>query len=381
MDFAWSEEQTALRQEVIRFAQNELNTTLIERDAEGVFNAEGWRQCARFGIQGLLIPEEYGGGGADILTTIATLEGLGYGCKDNGLLFSINAHMWTCALPILTFGSEEQKRRFLPGLCQGDYIGGNSMSEPNSGSDAYSLRTTAEKRGDTYYLNGSKTFSTNAPIADVLVVFATLDRDAGARGISAFLVEKGFSGFSVGQKIGKMGIRTSPWSEVFLDNCAVPAENLLGREGAGVAIFSHSMEWERGFILASAIGSMERQLETCIRYARERKQFGKPIGKFQSVANKIVDMKMRLETARALLYQAAWKKQIGKPIYMEAAMVKLCISESWVQNCLDAIQIHGGYGYTTEYELERELRDAIGSRIYSGTSEIQRQIIAQFMRL
>lgn len=381
MDFAWSQEQIALRQAAVKFAHNELNADLIAHDRDEVFNREGWRRCAEFGIQGLPIPEAYGGVGADVLTTVCALEGLGYGCRDNGLLFSLNAHLWTCAMPILTFGTEAQKQRFLPRLCSGEWIGGNSMSEPDSGSDAYAMRTTATRQGETYVLRGSKTWSTNAPVADVLVVFATLDPALGARGVSAFLVEKGTPGFTISRRIEKMGVRTSPMAEIFLEECLVSAENRLGKEGAGVAIFSHSMEWERGFILASAIGAMERQLERCIRYARERQQFGKPIGKFQAISNKIVDMKLRLESARALLYQAAWKKQSGKAIYMEAAMVKLAISEAWVQNCLDAIQIHGGYGYSTEFELERELRDAVGSRIYSGTSEIQRQIIAQFLRL
>lgn len=381
MDFSWSKEQKQLRQEIVRFAQNELNNDLIENDKEEVFNRKGWTQCAQFGIQGLPIPEQYGGSETDLLTTVYLLESLGYGCKDNGLVFSINAHLWTCSMPILTFGTEEQKQKYLPKLCNGELIGGNAMTEPNSGSDAYSLRTTAVRDGDYYVLNGSKTFSTNAPVADVVIVFATEDVEKGAGGISAFLVETDVEGLSIGRKIEKMGNRTSPMAELFFEDCKIPVENRLGREGAGMSIFAHSMEWERGFILASAIGSMERQLKATIRYARQRKQFGQSISKFQLVSSKIVDMKIRLETARNLLYKAAWQKQNGKSIFMEAAMVKLLISESWVQSCLDAIQVHGGYGYMTEYELERELRDAMGSRLYSGTSEIQRQIIAQFLRL
>lgn len=381
MDFSWNEEQRQLRKETIRFAQNKLNNELIEQDKEQVFDRAEWQACAEFGIHGLPIPEEYGGVGADILTTVYALEALGYGAKNNGLIFSINAHIWTCSTPILTFGNEEQKQKYLPKLCSGEFVGGNSISEPDSGSDAYALRTTAEKQGDNYVLNGSKTFSTNAPEADVLVVFATLDRELGARGVTAFLVEKDTPGMTIGRKLEKMGVRTSPMGEIFFDNCVVPAGNRLGQEGAGVAIFSHSMEWERGFILASAIGTMERIIETCVKYARRRKQFGQPISKFQLVSSKIVDMKMRLETARLLQYRTAWRKAQGKSVLMDAAMTKLCISEAWVQTCLDAIQIFGGYGYMTEFELERELRDALGSKIYSGTSEIQRQIIGQFMRL
>jgi len=381
VDFSWTQEQTEFRQTITKFAQKELNNDLIEHDKEGTFNQEGWEKCGEFGIHGLPIPQEYGGIGADPLTTVYALESLGYGCKDNGLVFSINAHMWTCEIPIFTFGTEEQKRKYLPKLCKGKIIGGNAMTEPNSGSDAYSLRTIAEKKGDRYLLNGSKIFVTNGTIADVMLIFASVDRSKGVYGITGFLVEKDFPGLSVSRKIEKMGIRTSPMAEVFLDNCEVPVENCLGKEGAGFIIFSRSMEWERSCILASAIGSMERQLENCIQYARQRKQFGQSIGKFQLVASKIVDMKVRLETARSLLYKVGWLREKGKSVLMEAAMAKLHISECWVASCLDAIQIHGGYGYTTEYELERELRDAIGSKLYSGTSEIQRLIIAKFMGL
>jgi len=312
---------------------------------------------------------------------VGVLESLGYGCKDNGLVFSINAHMWTAAIPIQDFGTDAQKRRWLPGLCNGSLIGGNAMSEPGSGSDAYSLRTTAEKRGDRYVLNGSKTFVSNGPIADLIIVFAVTDKQKGANGISVFVVPKGTKGFSVARELDKMGLKTSPRAELFFEDCEVPAENRLGKEGAGQTLFTHSMTWERGCILASAVGSMERLLEMSIRYARERKQFGQPIGKFQLVATKIVDMKLRLETARALLYHAAWLRSRGKSIFLEAAMAKLHISESWVATAQDALQVFGGYGYMQEYEVERELRDALGSRLYSGTSEIQRTIIAPLLGL
>ena len=255
------------------------------------------------------------------------------------------------------------------------------MTESGSGSDAYGLATTAERKGNKYLLSGGKMFVTNGPIADVVVVFATLDRAKGARGITAFLVEKDFPGLSVIRKVEKMGLRTASMGELALKNCEVPAENRLGKEGAGIAIFTHSMEWERSCIVAGAVGAMERQLEDCIRYARKRQQFGKPIGKFQLVASKIVDMKIRLETAKTLLYKVGWLKKEGRAVLMESAMAKLYISESWVQSCLDAIQIHGGYGYLTEFEVERELRDALGSKLYSGTSEIKRLIISQCLGL
>jgi len=381
MDFDLSEEQRKIKEEIVRFAQNELNGDLIDRDREGVFSREAWNKCAGMGIQGLPFPPEHGGSGADVVTTTVAMEGLGYGCRDNGLIFAINAQMWSVQMPIWQFGSEEQKGKYLTRLCRGEWIGAHCMTEPNSGSDAFSLSSTAERRGDTYVLNGSKTFATNAPMADVFLVFAKTDRTKGFMGISAFLLERGLRGLRVNREISKMGLKTAPMAEVVFEDCAVPAENRLGPEGAGSRLFNSSMEWERACLLAAYSGAMERQLEACVRYARERRQFQRPIGKFQAVANKIVDMKVRLETARLLLYKVAWMKQNRKDVALEAAMAKLYLSECWVLSSLDAIQIHGGYGYTTEFEMERELRDAISSRIYSGTSEIQKNIIAFNMQL
>lgn len=255
------------------------------------------------------------------------------------------------------------------------------MSEPDSGSDAYALRTKAKRKGDGYVLDGSKTFVTNAPVADVTLVFANANPERGMWGISAFMVDKGTPGLQIGAPITKMGLRTSPMAEVFLRDCYVPEENRLGAEGVGAKIFDHSMEWERACILACQIGAMERQLERTIAYARERKQFGQAIGKFQSVANRIVDMKVRLETARMILYKVAWLKKEGKQAKMEAALAKLYLGEAYVQSSLDAIRVHGGYGYMTEFEIERGLRDAVGGTLYSGTSDIQRNIIARLMGL
>lgn len=379
MDFAWSDQQRELLDAVGRFASQQLNYSMIENDRDSVFNHDAWKKCGAFGIQGLLVPAQYGGLGTDPLTAVAALERLAYSCRDNGLLFSINAHMWTAITPLVYGGSEAQKKKYLPGLCDGTLIGGNAMSEPNSGSDAFSLATTAIKKGSKYILNGSKIFVTNGPIADLLVVFATLDKARGPNAISAFLLEKGSPGMNVARKLEKMGLRTSPMAEIFFEDCEVPEENLLGNEGTGTSQFSWAMTWERGCILASAVGSMQRSLERCVRYAKERRQFGQPIGKFQLVASKIVDMKLRVESARHMLYHCAWLRGQGKSAYLEAAMTKLHISDCWIKCCEDAIQIHGGYGYMTEYELERELRDAIGSRLYSGTSEMQRNIIASLL--
>ena len=380
MDFAWNEEQAAFRKEVLRFAREELKDDVIARDHNEEFSRPLWEKCAKFGIQGLPIPVEYGGGGADILTTVCALEALGYGCHDNGLLFSINAHMWSSEIPIWNFGTEEQKRKYLPGLVSGG-LGLHAMTEPGSGSDAYSLKTRAERKGDRYILNGSKTFSSNAPNADVTIVFANLDPSRGPNGVTAFLVDKGTPGFTVGRKLHKMGLRTSPMAELALQDCEIPVENLLGKEFGGQAVFTSSMEWERICILASHLGAMQRIMETCVKYARERKQFGEPIGKFPAISNKIAEMDIRLETGRLALYKAAWMKSQGRHPLREASIAKVYVSEACVQSCLDAIQLHGGYGYMTECELERELRDAVAGTIYSGTSEIHRVIIANMLGL
>lgn len=381
MDFSLSDDQLALKASVIKFANKELNNNLRERERVGEFPLDAWRACARFGIQGLPIPKEFGGIGADILTTVVAMEGLGYGCRDNGLIFGLNAQMWSIELPLLKFGTLRQQRAYLPGLVSGDLIGIHAMTEAGSGSDAFSMRTRAERHGDHYLINGSKMYITNAPVADVIIIFATLKPGSGLSETSAFLVEKGTPGFTVSHSYDKMGLRTSPMGEVILTDCEIPAENLLGNEGAGMAIFNSSMEWERSCILASAVGAMQRQLETCVNYARTRQQFGQPIGKFQSISNKIADMYLRLEAARLLIYRVAWLKQQDKSAMAEAAAAKIFTSEAWIRSSLDAIQIHGAYGYMTESEIERDLRDSVAGTIYSGTSEVQRVIIASVLGL
>jgi hypothetical protein len=327
------------------------------------------------------IPKEYGGQDADPITTIAMMEGLGYGGLDQGLLFSINAHMWATSIPLFKYGTTEQKKKYLPGLCDGSLIGANGASEPTAGSDVFSMQTRVRKDGSDYVLNGRKIFVTNAPVADLFTLYATLDPQLGAAGICAFIVEKNTEGLSVGTKKDKMGLRTALMAEVAVENCRLPGRTLLGREGRGAQVFSCSMGWERACILATCLGTMRRQLERCIEHARRRKQFGQPIGKFQSVANRIVDMKLRYETARLLIYKVGWLMQGNKSADMDAAMTKLYVSESFVKSCLDAIQIHGGAGFLTELEFEREMRDSVGSTLYSGTSEIQRNIIARGLRI
>src|SRR6267143_1219730 len=381
MNFELTPEQQTLQKAAIKFARSELNTDMVARDAQQVFTRDGLQKCASFGVQGMPIPKEYGGSGADPITTIAMMEGLGYGGSDQGLLFSINAHMWTNSIPLLKYGTAEQKQKYLPGLCDGSLIGANGASEPNAGSDIFSMQTHVTKNGSDYVLDGRKVFVTNAPIADLFVVYGTLDPKLGASGICGFILEKGTPGLSVGQKKDKMGLRTALMAELVLENCRVPATALLGREGRGAEVFNCSMAWERACILATCLGTMRRQLERCVDYARARKQFGRQIGKFQSVANRIVDMKLRYETARLLIYKVGWLMQQNASADMDAAMAKLFVSESFVKSCLDAVEIHGGSGFMTELELEREMRDSVGSTLYSGTSEIQRNIIARGLRI
>jgi alkylation response protein AidB-like acyl-CoA dehydrogenase len=377
MDFELTDEQRELQDAAIQFARAELNDDLVARDANETFSHAGWKRCAEFGVLRLPIPEEFGGSGGDPITTIAVMEGLGYGCRDQGLLFSINAHLWTNSIPILKYGTPEQIEKYLPRLCDGSLIGANGASEPAAGSDIFSMRCRAVRDGDAYVLNGSKIWVTNAPVADLFVVYATLDPKRGVLGICGFIIEKGAPGLSVGGKLDKMGLRTSPMAEIYFKDCRVPASALLGREGFGAEVFNCSMAWERASILATCVGTMRRQLERCVEFAQTRKQFGQSIGKFQSVANRIVDMKVRYETARLLLYKVGWLMQRGKNSDADSALAKLFISESFLSSCLDAVQVHGTMGYMREMEFERELRDAVGSRLYSGTSEIQRNIIAK----
>jgi alkylation response protein AidB-like acyl-CoA dehydrogenase len=381
MDFSFTAEQLEHRRRVVTFAQESLGKDMLLRDKNSVFSHELWKKCADFGIQGAAFPKKFGGGDLDIVSTMLLMEGLGYGCKDSGLLFAMNGQMWTVQMPIMRFGTDAQREKYLPRLCRGESIGAHGMSEPGSGSDAFGLTTTARREDDHYILNGSKIFSTNAPEADVFLVFATVDKGKGFLGVTAFILERDFPGLRVGPIIDKMGLRTAHMAEIFFENCRVPLESRLGREGNGAAIFDDAIEWERSCILASLIGSMERQLEVCVAHAKSRKQFGKPIGKFQAVANRLVDMKVRMETARLILYRVAWMKNTRNKATMDAAIAKLYVSEAWVKSCLDAVQIHGGYGYTTDLEIERDLRDSVASTLYSGTSEIQKNIIARFMGL
>jgi len=381
VDFSLTDEQRELTEAATEFARRKLNGDLAKREDAGEFPRDAWLACAEFGIQGLPVPAELGGAGADAVTTALVMEALGYGCHDNGLLFSLNAQLWSIELPLVTFGTPEQHQAYLPGLISGEIIGGHAMTEPGSGSDALHMRTRAERRGDHYVLNGAKQFITNAPVADVLLVYAAVEGGSGLAGLSAFLVDAATPGLEISSGFEKMGLRTSPMGEIALTDCVVPAASRLGPEGAGMGIFNSSMEWERSCLFASAVGAMRRQLDACVAYARTREQFGQPIGKFQAVAGKLADMYVRLEAARLLIYRVAWLKQQGRSAPAEAAAAKLFTSEAWVRTSQDAIQTHGAFGYMKESGIERDLRDAVASTIYSGTSEIQRVVLARMLGL
>ena len=382
MDFELTSQQDELIDAIGRFARHELDYDVAELDAAQAFPVDAWRKCAAFGIQGLPVPEEYGGSGADTLTIALALEALGRACRDNGLLFAIHAHLWACQHPLLRFGSEAQKRAYLPGLADGSLIAAHGMSEPDSGSDAFAMASKATKQPDgSYRLNGSKTFVSNAPVADVFLVFARTGGSAEFPRLTAFLLERGDAGLWVGPAMRKMGLRTAPMAELAFDDCVLAPERVLGAPGAGARIFTEAMGRERGLILASAVGVMQRQVDETVAYARSREQYGQPIGRFQAVSHRIVDMRLRLETARLLLYRLAWRMDQGGDHAADSALVKLHVSEALLQTSLDALQIHGGYGYMEQPGIERDVRDAVGARLYSGTSDIMRNIVAREMGL
>ena len=381
MNFEITPEQLELRAAVRVFAREELNHDLEQRDQDGTFPRDCWQKCADFGLLGLPVPVEFGGQGQDLVTTTIAMEALGWGCRDNGLVFSLNAQMWAVQMPLAHYGSDEQKREWLPRLVSGKSLGAHAITEPGAGSDVFSLTTKAERRNDGYVLNGQKTFSTNAPVADLALAFAYLQREGQSPALTAFLVPRGTSGVTFGRPISKMGLRTSPMGEVIFEDCFVPDGARLGPEGAGMRIFNSAMEWERACIFAGHLGAMERLLDDCIAYAKQRRQFGQPIAKFESVADKIADMKVAIEAGRWLLYKVGWLADQGRSAVLEAAMAKLFVSEMHNQAALDALQLYGGYGYMKEYPIEREVRDALSGTLYSGTSEMQRKIIARCLGL
>jgi alkylation response protein AidB-like acyl-CoA dehydrogenase len=382
MDFALTEEQEFLRQDIRDFAASELSDNVIDRDHRGEFSRELWRRSASKGLTGLPAPEEYGGAGLDPLTVAIVMEALGYGCPDGGHVFSLGGHNGTCIIPITKYGSEEQKQRYLPRLCTGELIGANGMTELRSGSDAYAMTTTAEACDGGFRINGGKMFITNSSVANLIVVYALTDeRKRFFGGITAFLVDTDTPGFTAAQTFEKMGLRTAPVGELVFDDMFVPESAVLGRIGAGAMIFGTVLDYERTCLFASHTGQAEKVLETAAAYARTRKQTGKPIGSYQAISHRLAELKTRLEAARLLVYRAAWMIDRDRNVNVHAAMAKNFMAETLIACSMAAVHTLGGYGYMTEYEVERTLRDAVSAPIYSGTTEIQNNIIARSLGL
>ncbi|GFO68489.1 butyryl-CoA dehydrogenase [Geomonas limicola] len=379
MDFSFTDTQLLQRESIVDFARRELNDQVRENDQAGVFPLENWRKCAEMGMISLLTPEAYGGLGEDLVTTVHSLEALSYGCEDSGLVHAIVTQL-CCIVLLNLYGSAPQKDKYLARLSSGELIAAQSITEPDAGSDVLSMRTRLEGNGVGWLLSGGKVFISNGPLADLIIVFARCGSGKSAFGeISCFLVEKSAPGYSMGKPLQKMGLRTLQNCEMFFDSVCVTEELQLGKSGHGMFIFNEGIEWERALMTAAHLGTLERILEKSIAYVKTRKQFGKEIGKNQSVSNKIGTMKLNLELGRLILYKMAWLKDQGKRATLEASLGKLFVSESLKSACLDAIQVHGGYGYMQECDLERDLRDSVAATIYSGTSEMQRNIIARML--
>lgn len=381
MDFAWTPLQRELYAETLSFAQG-LSATL-DRKRPRPFGPAEWGAVGRHGLLGLCLARAYGGMELDAVTTARVIEAFGRGCEDFGLVFSACAHLLACAKPIAEHGHDELKDRVLAPLGTGELIGANAITEAEAGSDVFSLKTRYRAEGDEVYLDGVKSYVSNGPVADIFLVYATEDPKWGHMGVSAFVVERDRPGLKVGEPFDKMGLSTSPVSSIYLEECRIPAANRVGGRGTGAKVFSSSMVWERTCLFAGYLGAMERQLERTVEHVRQRRQFGKRLSRHQAVAHRVADMKVRLETARMMLYRACWEKDRdpSKASNLWVSMAKLVVSEAAVQTSLDAIHLHGGLGIVTECGLERDLRDAIPSRIFSGTSEIQRDLIAAGMGL
>lgn len=369
-------------EDAVKALSARLNTQLIDFDNRGCFPEQKWKIIADCGLLGVSTSAQYGGLGKDILTTMSLLQALGYTCEDSGLNFTVGSQIVSAIVPLHSFATKEQQTKYLPKLVNGHLIGAHAITEPDTGSDAYAMKTLARRHGDGYLLNGSKTFVTSGPIADVFIVYALSDPKKGIfGGISAFIVEKQTAGFSLGKPIDKMGLRTSPFCELFFDECDVPASQLLGKEGSGYRILEQVITWEILCFAAIQIGEMEKLIEKCIGYSKSREQFGQSINKFQAVSHKIVDMKIGLEAAKAIAYRTASLYLQGQDYKMDVAISKVLTSEHYVNVALNAVQIFGAYGYTKSYGVEAYLRDSIAAKIYSGSSEIQRNMIAALLGL
>jgi len=377
----WNEEQRELRRGLARWGEA-LSAKHLEWDERAEFPRAKWGSVRECGVLRLPFPREHGGLDQDLTTTMYVLEELGYRCEDGGLNFAITTHMVGVGIPLLRFGTDEQRGRYLSGVVEGERLGGHAITEPDSGSDAFAMRTTAVRDGACYVLNGRKTFTSNGPAGDLFVVYAMTNKQAGALGgVSAFLVPRDAPGFTTGPAIKKMGLRSAPMCDLVFEDCRIPAANLIAREGMGFAILDHVMKWEILCSFIVSVGEMQRRLEKCVSYAKTRKQFGQAIGSFQAIAHKLVDMRIGVEVSREALYRAGHKVQLNENATVDVAIAKLLASEHNRSSALEAIQIFGGYGYMTEYGLEKELRNAVAGTIYSGTSETQRNRIARMMGL
>ncbi len=381
MDFDWSPDDLDLFSRVREFARRELRDGVQQRDHDGMFGRREWLACGAQGLLGLPIPREYGGAGHGCLTTARIMEVLGESCLDRGLLFSAAAHTFACLVPIWRYAVPALRAECLPRLCSGEWIGANAMTEREAGSDIAALRTTAVPHGEGYRIDGEKVMVSNAPVADIFVVYAMTDRALGSLGISAFIVRRGTPGLAIDPAIRTIGLRTAPVSRITLAGCVVPADHRLGGDGSGKAAFDVSMTWERLCLFGIWLGLMQAQLDQAIAYARERRQFGRPIGKNQAVSHRIADMKLRLESARWLLYRACWLHDRDRSAAMDASLAKLAVSEAAVQSSLDVVHLHGAAGVMADLGLEQGLRDAIPGTIYSGTSEMHREIVARSLGL
>jgi alkylation response protein AidB-like acyl-CoA dehydrogenase len=380
MDFALTEEQLMFKEQVLRFARQEIAPRAQENDLNSRFDRESWRKLGEFGILGLHFPEELGGGGSDVVTTVVAAEALGEAGVDGGLMLSYGAHTYLCADTIFSHGTDAQRKKYIPKLAKGEWVGCMGLTEPSAGSDVASIRTRALRDGDSWVLNGSKMFITNGSIADVAVVYAKTDPSSGQTGMSAFIVEKGTPGFSAGRSLIKMGVRTSPTSELIFEDCRIPAENLLGMENNGFLMAMQTVEWDRSALLAPFVGGVQFVIDRCTRYAQERYQFGRPIAEFQAVRHKLADLKIFLEAARSLVYRIAWCKDQGRPLnHLEAAVAKLFVGDWSLKPANDALQVMGGYGYCHEYDVERFFRDSRLAPIGGGTSDIQKVLISRLM--
>ncbi|MDZ3954987.1 acyl-CoA dehydrogenase AcdA [Bacillus thuringiensis] len=377
MHFKLSEEHEMIRKMVRDFSKNEVAPTAAERDEEERFDRELFDQMAELGLTGIPWPEEYGGIGSDYLAYVIAIEELSRVCASTGV--TLSAHTSLAGWPIFKFGTEEQKQKFLRPMAEGKKIGAYGLTEPGSGSDAGGMKTIAKRDGDHYILNGSKIFITNGGIADIYVVFALTDPESKQRGTSAFIVESDTPGFSVGKKESKLGIRSSPTTEIMFEDCRIPVENLLGEEGQGFKVAMQTLDGGRNGIAAQAVGIAQGALDASVEYARERHQFGKPIAAQQGIGFKLADMATDVEAARLLTYQAAWLESEGLPYGKESAMSKVFAGDTAMKVTTEAVQVFGGYGYTKDYPVERYMRDAKITQIYEGTQEIQRLVISRML--